>query len=186
MGGDQRRLADELKARLAAAQELGARPARGMSFNHELVVALIEGRKTQTRRPVRPVSTEKPSAGDCPLASVGERLLVREKWAQVREGDRQTYVYAADGATTQRVRWQAGRYMPADAGKRVIGVRSIEVQRVQAISEVDARAEGVPADWTIGSAVDWFRGVWDSIYGETEVAWGRNPWVWCVGFELER
>ena len=78
---------------------------RGMIFNAEMVRAILEGRKTQTRRPVKDVSTDivefknfenhewemffdmpdgrrlsKSWLKRCPFGKVGDRLWVRETW----------------------------------------------------------------------------------------------------------
>ena len=66
----------------------------------------------------------------------------------------------------------------------------MRVERLQAISEPDARAEGAAyADWVSGrecldprvvSHRDGFRIIWESINGAE--SWEANPWVWALTF----
>lgn len=64
--------------------------------------------------------------------------------------------------------------MPRWACRLVLPLVSVLVERVQDITEEDAKAEGVePVE---GSYREGFRAVWESIY-ET---WDLNPWVWVA------
>jgi hypothetical protein len=66
----------------------------------------------------------------------------------------------------------------------VVGVR---VERLQDITENDAKAEGVEPfakEWRDGdepTAIASFAMLWDSINGK-RAAWASNPWVWRVEF----
>ncbi|MFP1749233.1 morphogenetic protein [Lonsdalea quercina] len=63
---------------------------RGMIFNGEMVRAILDGRKTQTRRPVNGTATallwlrgeypQKKYNIGCPFGNVGDRIWVRETW----------------------------------------------------------------------------------------------------------
>ena len=80
-------------------------------------------------------------------------------------------------------------FLPADLARTVVTIKDIRAQRVQDISEKDARAEGVEAMYqTTEAGYVWdshgyqraFMLLWDSIHGEG--AWERNDWVWKYSF----
>jgi len=154
----------------------------------------------------------------CPHGAVGDRLWVREAFALSQRDPEDTAVstrepqwwdppvYRADGDpggewtrfdggrhVPIRPPWRSARYMPRWASRLTLEVTSVRVQRVQSISEEDARAEGVSAgpsaalaETPIGvSAREAFAELWDSINGKREgCSWGANPWVWCVSFKV--
>ena len=91
-------------------------------------------------------------------------------------------------------------FMPRAASRITLQVTSVRVERVQAVTEDDARAEGVDemdgmvddaaicrAAKTAGVMMEsrsaQFGALWDSINGK-RAPWSANPWVWVVGFEV--
>lgn len=82
---------------------------RGMIFNGEMVRAILDGRKTQTRRPIKWKQTRFTEIGEredgsnwpwsedtekvcdywhpCPFGDVGDRIWVRETWATLGNED---------------------------------------------------------------------------------------------------
>ena len=129
-------------------------------FSGAMVRAILDGRKTQTRRIMKPQPIEDPQgyltwkdrrnleagafvadAGwwlDCPYGQPGDRLWVRETWKQQPDG---TIEYRADRDWLQR--WSAPLYMPRAASRITLELTSVRVERLQDISEADAQAEGV-------------------------------------------
>ena len=76
--------------------------------------------------------------------------------------------------------------MPRWASRITLRITAVRVERLQDISEDDARAEGWPGPVTetgfpIASPLAWFANVWTSINGPG--AWEANPWVWAIAFE---
>jgi len=161
----------------------------------------------------------------CPYGAPGDRLWVKETWCAgawfnpltptqigLDSGytrERVALKYLADDA--RRGPWRehdvegktrAPIHMPRWASRITLQVTDVRVQRVQTITDDDARAEGVergeyqgqPMHWRnylADSPVDWCRTpresfftLWDSINGKRPgCAWGDNPWVWAITFE---
>lgn len=188
--------------------------ARPILFSAPMVRAILEGRKTQTRRvvkpqPVDPFTGRDLSAGarpdslpHCPYGQPGDHLWVRETWQPERHNQCERITYAADGGVAfvddsdvprNWRRPKAARtgnitplYMPRWASRITLEVTGVRVERLQDITEEDARAEGVEAD-DIGkvglpcySARQNFERLWESINGAG--SWAANPWVWVVEF----
>ena len=89
--------------------------------------------------------------------------------------------------------WRPMIHMPRWACRLVLPLVSVRVERVQDITEEDAKAEGVERisagpGWecwmgygpspSCKTARDSFRSLWISIYGEA--SWDANPWVWVA------
>ena len=85
-------------------------------------------------------------------------------------------------------KWRPSLLMPRWACRLVLPLVSVRVERVQDITEEDARAEGLRRTengWTDGttgydvtSARAAFQELWASIYGQA--SWDVNPWVWVA------
>ncbi len=179
-------------------------------FSAPMVRAIIEGRKTMTRRVVKPQHCFAPSMrqgesawNNCPYGQPGDTLWVRETWAI---GDRDNDVlYAADPSwnvngvavpppvnkgTVHAGNWRPSIYMPRWASRITLEVTAVRVERLQEITEDDARAEGVALgiDGQTGrleSGGAAFLKLWDSINAERGYGWTVNPWVWVVSFKLQ-
>ena len=161
-----------------------------------------------------------------PYACVGDVLWVREAHALIWPGDYAPerdqdcrVEYRADGEPTRLPgdwpaecghdpecpKWRPSIYMPRWACRLRLRVTGVRIERLQHISEDDARAEGVmplplqegysgcwwTADVTAGAALhrqsprDAYHALWDSIHGK-RAPWASNPWVWVVTFEVMR
>lgn len=85
-----------------------------------------------------------------------------------------------DGGGEPRSAWKPSIHMPRTAGRILLEIVSVRVQRLQDISDEDALAEGVDRTNTSipGYAKERFRGIWDSTYG----TWAANPHVWVIEF----
>ena len=204
---------------------------RPILFSGPMVRAILEGRKTQTRRVVN--SPDPLCCDPRPIRSdyeVGMRLWVREPWGidslggmsgpneyshdyEVRyraDGFRQSFsIDGPRGVTdpymryfdTQRGEWRPSIHMPRWASRITLEVVKVRVERVQKISEEDARAEGVPKldgwpknnrqlealliadrEGKLGTHKGAFEVLWDSINAKRGYGWDANPWVWVIEF----
>ncbi|HBX7623774.1 TPA: morphogenetic protein [Klebsiella pneumoniae] len=191
---------------------------RGMIFNGEMVRAILDGRKTQTRRPIKwkqtrfteigeredgskwPWSEDAEHACDfwhpCPFGAVGDRIWVRETWARYNI-DQNSYDIAYRATTPENWpeegRWRPSIHMPRWASRILLEITNVRVERLNAISQEDAQAEGMEltgwrptySDPDSGGEVmtpyDNFAELWSSIYGEG--SWKADPWVWVIEFK---
>ena len=167
---------------------------RPILFSGPMVRAILDGRKTQTRRPIKLqpfVAT--PSMFDiskCPLGQPGDRLWVRETWRTgplfgiPRGQKRQIPIYRADreiniypAGVEINFSWRPSIHMPRWASRITLEIARVWVERVQDITEEGAIREGmVRVDRC--SPFQMFRDTWQSIYG----TWDANPFVWAVEF----
>lgn len=228
---------------------------RGIIFNAEMVRAILDGRKTQTRRIMKPQPKLSENGGTwwpsnicqsminieemmqdnegvwagiagiaCPHGGVGDRLWVRETWSVVSHEfdddglmidyvpDRPTKVvrempyghgyytghviYSADGDFTWgdddgcidgRSCWKPSIHMPRWASRITLEVTDVRVERLNDVSNDDAKSEGcwygrgcgVPDKALTPS--DQFPTLWEEIYGDG--SWASNPWVWVIEFK---
>ena len=197
---------------------------RPILFSAPMVRAIRDGRKSQTRRVVKPVRGfeennvcrpdlaednhavwwhgEYETVGclqDCPYGQPGDRLWVRESYRLCAEADA---VKARDTDAGYRVWYEAdaphqpgegklrpGIFMPRWASRITLEVTGVRVERLQAISEADAIAEGAPGGHGVipgygynATPVEHYRHVWESINGPG--SWDANPWVWVYSIKL--
>ncbi|PLD29615.1 morphogenetic protein [Klebsiella pneumoniae] len=193
---------------------------RGMIFNGEMVRALLDGRKTQTRRPVKfPVHDKnlgcelagnelagELSAGNylnSAFGKPGDRIWVRETWAEAGASAPDLKLYRANYPEhvpsiyenvppAEEIRWTPSIHMPRWASRILLEITDVRVERLNAISQEDAQAEGMElAGWRptysdpdsggeVMTPYDNFAELWSSIYGDE--SWKANPWVWVISF----
>jgi hypothetical protein len=141
---------------------------RPILFSGPMVRALLDGRKTQTRRVLKPTA----EAFETPKFRRGDVLWVREAWCDVNDHGIESVAYRADGDVwgVDEARhdtladkylyatwaadliggiegsWRPSIHMPRWASRLTLRVTDVRVQRVQEISEGDAVAEGIERD----------------------------------------
>lgn len=154
---------------------------RPILFKDEMIRAILEGRKTQTRRVVKPPKNVDPEHWmpeklwdgqfnalhwpadhaeheilKCPYGQPGDRLWVRETFTD-EAGGIWPYLgehisYRADPLQPFCERWTPSIHMPRWASRISLKIASVRVERLQSISYADAQAEGVQTE----TADPWF------------------------------
>lgn len=206
---------------------------RPILFSTEMVEAILDGNKTQTRRIVKQLENETNSNTSYRLANIIDRislesvlqiveahkpdewhskypnpnpiickygkeddvLWVRETWTTGRHGtDGTEYLYKAGNDDYFQPKWKPSIYMPIEACRIRLKIKSIRVERLTDISEQDAIAEGVKKDllgyvdymsrdddyWSLDARHSYFS-LWDKINGKDSHK--KNPYVWVIKFE---
>lgn len=192
---------------------------RPIIFNDAMSLAVVELRKTVTRRPLalkhqghdfvrmqdgypdglRAVFTIDDDADysvRSPFGMPGDKLWVREAWS-LPPSALSIYYRAGNGArllsshdasdnmesvnawvnklsrVTGPSVWAPSIHMPRWASRTVLDVLDVRVERLQSMSDEDARAEGFESRAA-------FIETWDAIYPTMDMR--HNPWVWVIEF----
>lgn len=176
-------------------------------FSDPMVSALLDGRKTVTRRVVG--ASNAPDDGyswrECCCAEIdpadtpcivcdvryrvryraGDRLWVRETWADGLP-DGPPYRYrATNGDGPEPPRWRPSISMPRAACRLHMEVVSVRCEHLHDITAADIIAEGIESEDVMESTptVADFATVWDAINGHRPgCAWSDNPLVWRIEF----
>ena len=180
-------------------------------FSTPMVQAILEGRKTVTRRVIKPQPTGYFEVNDSPCYlydfsdregrvypryQVGDILYVREAYADLLFH----YVYKADyrgqDLTLEEldllsdVKWKPSIHMPKEIARIFLKVTNVRVERLRDITETQVRKEGfrdyLAADDTFYPSGYYFRQTWDGTIKKQDLdkySWEANPWVWVIEFE---
>ncbi len=172
---------------------------RPILFSAPMVRAILDGSKTQTRRVVKLQTPKAASISDfcvdgirvgrCPYGQPGDRLWVREAWADC---DKLVRYYATDDVHPLRKK-RPSIHMPRWASRITLEVTGVRVERLQDISFSDARAEGIVVQpdggWGLADSTHYhftdprvsYWSLWEAINGPGSV--DANPWVWVVEYK---
>ena len=201
--------------------------AKPILFNTDMVRAILDGRKTVTRRVIKEPKDfmfdgetsfmpagkhgEKYLHMDCVnvydsavryircLYRVKDILYVRETWGEWTGG----YVYKAwnepfpQAGCYPVTKWHPSIHMPKEAARIFLKVTDVRIERVQDITEEQAKKEGAinnigfihspDNEYTkIHTAKEDFQNIWDSTIKKAHFVlygWNANPWVWVIEFE---
>jgi hypothetical protein len=127
-------------------------------FSAPMVRAILEGRKTQTRRIVKgqaleflesfvPEFVSLKENGFSKYGYAGDKLWVKETWQYVDFcGEDNGYVYRAtdpDWETMEGWTWKPSIFMPKKACRTFLDITDIRIEKLQDITEEDAISEGI-------------------------------------------
>ena len=179
-------------------------------FNTEMVRAILDGRKTCTRRLVRFLPGENPqwtgyirdglmlyNGRNEPCITKapyqpGDILYVRETWCDDRQFTHDStpgrYFYKA--SESGNFKWKPSIHMPKEAARIFLKVTDVRVERLHEITIDDIRNEGLSSmavhagDMEI--AMEEWKNLWNSTVKKSDInryGWDASPWVWVIEFE---
>lgn len=181
-------------------------------FNTQMVRAILDGRKTVTRRLIKP-QPQSPVAFEqgqwCETVSCangirvlvppfepGDVLYVRETWAMTGELpgiSEEGIVYMADLTATEiqytkdrHFRWRPSIHMPKAAARIFLKVVSVRTERLQDMVLADVLMEGIAEGDSYADTWKRWRDLWDSTIDPADLpvyGWEANPWTWVIRFE---
>lgn len=173
----------------------------GCCFSSPMVRAILDGRKTQTRRIINPqprVVLAQYDDGSIETNQIfrrgnqrlrcqvhpGDRIYVRETWG-IMDDKHHHYCYFVDsqGRSRQQLvgnRWRPSIHMPKAAARIWLEVTDTRTERLLDISSHDANCEGFTEAGTHPRAA--FLAAWEQHYGYGSTS--SNPWVWVIEFRV--
>lgn len=133
----------------------------------------------------------------CPYGRPGDTLWVRETWADNIPGCPNGITYRADhqdpngDGPANPIKWRPSIFMPRWASRINLTITGVRVERLQDITEDDAKAEGIEQlgggvgvlNHKYGMMTTLYAELWNSINGKKHL-WASNPWVWVIEFEV--
>lgn len=181
---------------------------RPIKFNDCMIYSILDGHKTQTRRPVklRP-DGETPSVTACPYGQPGDTIWVREAFRYGWEDVEYRADFLRLGLNPRAGGpWRPSGHMPRGISRISLEIVTVRIERLHDISYDDALAEGC-TDWAallqkidqqtrrasaetgaeIARRLRWpqreFELIWTGIYGQQN--WAENPSVWVIEFKKQ-
>lgn len=214
-------------------------------FNTDMVLAILDGRKTVTRRVMKPqpksklcytfagshkkdigrwgypsntahefwgkefklpedITEEELKKKWNPPYHTDDILYIRETWQYIGfAGENNGYVYKASEngklweAETENWTWYPSIHMPKEAARIWLKVKDVRVERLQEITEEQAKEEGAIDNRgfihspdneydRIHTAREHFIDIWNSTIKKSDIdcyGWDANPLVWVIEFE---
>lgn len=135
----------------------------------------------------------------CKFGRPGDRLWVKECFSSHGAfGAHGLITYRADiadGKEPHGLHWRPSIFMPRTASRLLLEITAVRVERLNVITEADAKAEGVEpmqenhtaaAVASIFGAKEFaahksaYATLWEQINGRG--SWALNPWVWVIEF----
>lgn len=193
-------------------------------FNTEMVRAILDGRKGATRRIVKGFIPDDAVWGYTAFTpkgyiscrgtfadgygekifklpcETGDILYVRETWKKASNG----YYYYEDwqrNDIADITKWKPSIHMPKEAARIWLKVMNVRVERLQEITDEQAKREGIqydecPTGFTWKQETDMhncyttpigaMQALWNSTIRKSDLdryGWDASPWVWVIEFE---
>lgn len=182
-------------------------------FNTEMVQAILDNRKTVTRRVIPEKMVDEyydyddfcisVGTGDIPTTreyeqeffgkraryQVGDILYVRETWCK----NGTEYLYKAGFPHLQNnmyVKWKPSIHMPKSAARIFLKVTGVRAERLQDITADQLRQEGLTSMSVHCGDMEIAAKEWELLWNPTiekqgidKYGWDANPWVWVIEFE---
>jgi hypothetical protein len=176
-------------------------------FNTEMVRAILEGRKTQTRRKIKlqlqapceiRMREDEPFRGQWQLFCENPMLnqAMNSPWGMTVEapfkmGDilwvretwarsmAGTYLYRASDTPLLIDRWHPSIHMPREAARLFLRVTDVQAERLQWCGNAQAKQEGC-------FCCSQFAKLWDETLKPSDrdtYGWAADPWVWVISFQ---
>ncbi len=161
-------------------------------FKTEMVKAILDNRKTVTRRIIKHTDGTLPQSREAITHSTvrqkyfqGDVLWVRENYQERKiihhrkNGDEieTGVIFKADMKYwADKEKWKSPLYMPRKYTRIFLKVTDLRVERLQYISEAEIRKEGIEDPF--------FDLLWDGLHkNKPGCKWEDNPYVWVIEFE---
>lgn len=177
-------------------------------FNMKMVRAILDCRKSCTRRIIKPqpqgyfevseeplyiYDTDGKQGKITPPYQPGDILYVRETFIQAAA---HIFWYKADDKPwmSKDLLWKPSIHMPKEAARIWLKVTDVRVERLQDITGLSVQKEGIEVDPNeCASKFDFiselfllFQRLWDSTIKKSNLnhyGWDANPYVWVIEFE---
>lgn len=184
-------------------------------FNTEMVRAILEDRKTQTRRIIKGLPLYEPyfeedegrgflmDSEDGQFYALetfskiepGDVLWVRETWQRLSDFGEWRYEYRADYEDDDPLRldgmyitWRPSIHMPKEAARIFLKVKDVRAERLQDISVNEIRAEGLDVlGKTMNTSFKMWSELWNSTVKRADLPrYGWEANPWVWVIEFER
>lgn len=177
-------------------------------FNMKMVRAILDCRKSCTRRIIKPqpqgyfevseeplyiYDTDGKQGKITPPYQSGDILYVRETFIQAAA---HIFWYKADDKPwmSKDLLWKPSIHMPKEAARIWLKVKDVRVEQLQDITGLSIQKEGIELDPNecagkfdfISELFFLFQRLWDSTIKKSDLnryGWDANPYVWVIEFE---
>ena len=183
---------------------------KGICFKEQLFNAIIDGRKTMTRRIIKgtvPIGNWKETIKHARY-KMGETVYLKEPYNDIHSNHRILYKYNDCEPSEYGYAkgfWENERFMPEIYARHFIQITDVKLERLREISKVDCIKEGIREEWDFetpgysnGLNYSKRKNVFLDNYHETPQkafadlidkingrgTWDKNPYVFVYEFKL--